>query len=169
MDFSFCSSFLIVVLLHGMQLEQSAIRNVLLIDDDVDDFLIFEAAVKEVDPTIRVMHIAALADVPQDEHPVIPDMLFLDINMPDQDGFEWLKCIREKGYTFPIVMYSTASNPSYVAKAYEEGANVYFPKPSSYKNLHQSLTRLLQMNWEEPQQVREIFCRDGKYRVFTSV
>lgn len=152
-----------------MHFEPSAIRTVLLIDDDIDDYLIFEAAIKDVDSAIRVMHIASVEEVLQASEHVVPDLLFLDINMPDQNGFEWLKCIREKGYTFPIVMYSTASNPAYVAKAYEAGANVYFPKPSSYKNLQQCLSRLLHMNWEEPQRIREDFCRNGKYKVFSPI
>jgi DNA-binding NarL/FixJ family response regulator len=152
-----------------MHTHHIAIRKVLLIDDDLDDFLIFEAAIKEVDPSIEVSHISALDEVTRDGNCTIPDILFLDINMPDQNGFEWLKCIRERGYDFPIVMYSTASNPAYVEKAYQQGADVYFPKPESFKKLQESLYKLLQFNWLEPYKVREDFCGNGQYRVFSLV
>lgn len=143
-----------------------SIRNVLLIDDDRDDCLFFEDAVKEVDPAIRVGFISSPDDVPSEKNCRLPDLLFLDINMPDRNGFEWLQEIRGKGYTFPVIMYSTASNPGFVQRAYEEGANLYFPKPDSLRMLQASLKQLFQFNWEEPQKITAAFYSNGQGRVF---
>jgi DNA-binding NarL/FixJ family response regulator len=87
--------------------------------------------------------------------------------MPDYNGFEWLKAIRERGYEFPVIMYSTASNPAYVQKAYQEGADIYFPKPESLQTLHSSLQRLLHLNWVEPQKIKDQYYHNGLYRVFS--
>jgi DNA-binding NarL/FixJ family response regulator len=149
-----------------MPVGNSPIRKVLLIDDDTDDFMFFEDALKKIDPTINVSHIASMNHVPAEGNCVEPDLLFLDINMPDRNGFEWLRHIREKGYRFPVIMYSTASNPAFVEKAYKEGANVYFPKPDSINTLEKSLYRLLGLNWSEPDKVTEHFSQNGVYRVF---
>jgi len=143
-----------------------AIKKVLLIDDDTDDFMFFEDALKKVDPTIDISHIASVREVPEESNCEVPDLLFLDINMPDRDGFEWLRCIREKGYRIPVIMYSTASNPAFVEKAYQEGANVYFPKPDSIHRLEKSLNHLLALNWAEPEKVTEHFNQNGIYKVF---
>lgn len=145
---------------------ETTIRKVLLIDDDEDDFLMFEDAVKNIDPAIEVSYIARANAVPPAESYEVPDILFLDINMPDRNGFEWLRCIRQRGYNFPIVMYSTASNQAYVKRAFDEGADLYFPKPDSIMRLQDSLQQLLTMNWENPQNIKAEFCRDGHYKVF---
>ena len=150
-----------------MPLPDAAIRNILLIDDDQDDSQLFEEAVKQVDPGIQVSFINSVNDVPGNDDYVLPDLLFLDINMPDRSGFEWLQCIRQKGYSLPVIMYSTASNPDYVRRAYTEGATVYFPKPESYKTLKDSLHYLLQLNWQEPGKITEGFCHNGQYQVFS--
>jgi len=146
----------------------ATIRKVLLIDDDQDDFAFFEEAIKQIDPSIEVAYISGVQDLPKEGPCNIPDVLFLDINMPDKDGFEWLKDIREKGYDFPIVMYSTASNPSFVKKAYTEGATVYFPKPESFKTLMESLRQLFQFNWQNAREIHQRFCGNGHYRTFSA-
>lgn len=146
----------------------ATIKKVLLIDDDRDDFSFFEEAVKQVDPAIEVGYISSERDLSKDGNCVLPDVLFLDINMPDKDGFEWLKEIREKGYNIPIVMYSTASNPAFVQKAYTAGATVYFPKPESFKTLIESLRKLFQFNWHSPNDIQQLFCNNGQYRIFSA-
>jgi len=144
------------------------IKNVLLIDDDIDDYIIFEEAVKTVDMSIAVSHISSMAQV-RKENCNIPDMVFLDINMPDKNGFEWLAFIREKEASLPVIMYSTASNSSYVEKAYTEGAHLYFPKPDSLKRLRNSLLTLFSLDWANPQKITSEFCKNGRYKVFDPV
>ena len=144
------------------------VKKVLLIDDDQDDFALFEEAVKQVDPSIEVAYISSVSDLPKDGSCNIPDVLFLDINMPDKDGFEWLRDIRQKGYDLPVIMYSTASNPTFVKKAYAEGATVYFPKPDSFKTLKESLKKLFQFNWHSPKDVHQHFYNNGQYRIFSA-
>jgi DNA-binding NarL/FixJ family response regulator len=144
-----------------------AIRKVILIDTDPDDYLVFEDAIHQCDASIEVRHVGSIRDVNEQEPCEVPDLLFLDINMPDRNGFEWLRLIREKGYRIPVIMYSTASNPSYVEKAYSEGANVYFPKPESFHLLKASLEELRQFNWIQPEAVTARFTGDGQYHTFS--
>jgi DNA-binding NarL/FixJ family response regulator len=146
----------------------TTVKKVLLIDDDQDDFAFFEEAVRQIDPSIEVAHISNVNDLPKDGSCNIPDVLFLDINMPDKNGFEWLKDIRAKGYDLPIVMYSTASNPVYVERAYAEGATVYFPKPDNFSTLIESLRKLFQFNWSSPKDIYQHFCHNGQYRTFSA-
>lgn len=144
------------------------IKTVLLIDDDEDDFMVFEDALKEIDASLVVSYIGSAKDFEAKKDCEAPDIIFLDINMPDKDGFEWLQQIRSSGYAVPVIMYSTASNPAYVQRAYEQGANIYFPKPESFKKLQDSLRELLSYNWQQPQKITEQFYQDGAYKVFCS-
>lgn len=145
--------------------ESKPIRRVLLIDDDIDDYLFFEEAVRKVDKSISVSHLSCMKEI-ENEKCMTPDLVFLDINMPDKNGFEWLSFIREKEKKLPVIMYSTASNANYVERAYNEGADLYFPKPDSLQQLKNGLGKLLAMDWSNPQKITSEFCSNGKYKVF---
>ncbi len=143
-----------------------SVKRILLIDDDTDDFLVFEDALKEINSLFELSYIRSAKDIPKDGECKIPELIFLDINMPDKDGFEWLKDIRNSGYKIPVIMYSTADNPVFVKRAYDQGANIYFPKPESFRKLQTSLKELLGYDWQQPEKVTEQFCKAGEYKVF---
>ena len=60
-----------------------------------------------------------------------PDVILLDIRMPDGDGLSNLDKLRSKAPTSKIVMLSTYDNPTYIARAVALGANDYVLKGSS--------------------------------------
>lgn len=62
---------------------------------------------------------------------LIPDILLLDVEMPEKDGFEVLKLVRKKNRHVPIVIYSTYLNPARELEAIEEGADDCINKRSS--------------------------------------
>jgi DNA-binding NarL/FixJ family response regulator len=64
-----------------------------------------------------------------------PDVILLDIRMPDGDGLSTLEKIRAKMPTAKVVMLSTYDNPTYVARAVALGANDYVLKGSSKDNM----------------------------------
>jgi two-component system LytT family response regulator len=67
-----------------------------------------------------------------------PDLLFLDIEMPDLDGFQVLNQIR--GEQMPIVIFTTAYD-HYAIRAFEAHALDYLLKPFNQVRLHRSLER----------------------------
>jgi two-component system, LytTR family, response regulator len=67
-----------------------------------------------------------------------PDLLMLDVQMPDADGFEVLK--RVKAEQMPIVVFTTAYD-HYAIKAFEAHALDYLLKPFDQERLHDALER----------------------------
>jgi DNA-binding response OmpR family regulator len=61
----------------------------------------------------------------------LPDSMFLDINLPDGNGFEVLATLRQHpSYThLPIIMLTAESKPGDVAKGLALGADGYVTKP----------------------------------------
>jgi two-component system, OmpR family, KDP operon response regulator KdpE len=59
-------------------------------------------------------------------HP--PDLILLDLGLPDENGHEVLKHLRE-WYSNPIIILSVQSNEEDIIKALDNGANDYLVKP----------------------------------------
>ena len=109
----------------------------LYVDDDVEDIELFCDAMRIVNPqasctvaenAINGLH--ALKDL-------VPDYIFLDINMPVMGGVEMLAAIRadNKLSKIPVCMLSTSSSASEIKKCLDMGAYKFFVKPHSFTML----------------------------------
>jgi len=67
-----------------------------------------------------------------------PDLLLLDIRMPDMDGFGVLRAIPEDD--MPVVIFTTAYD-QYAVKAFEAHALDYLLKPFDQERLHHAINR----------------------------
>jgi CheY-like chemotaxis protein len=77
-----------------------------------------------------------------------PDLLLLDLDMPQVDGFEVLNWVRTRSRCrkLPIVVLSASNHLEAARKAYATGANGYMVKPFSdrdYLSLAEGLKKLL--------------------------
>ncbi|NLX96868.1 MAG: response regulator [Rhodopirellula sp.] len=71
----------------------------------------------------------------------LPDVILLDLSMPNMDGFEVLAEVKSVPLLrrIPVVVFSTSGDQEDVDRAYEEGANSYVLKPARLDDLKQSL------------------------------
>ena len=74
-----------------------------------------------------------------------PDLILLDIEMPDGNGVEICKRLRSDGFTKPIVMLTAKNAESEIIKGLEAGANEYVTKPVRMGEL---LTRIHTQLWQ---------------------
>ena len=74
-----------------------------------------------------------------------PDLILMDIRMPEMDGLEAIRHIRsdKKGQAIPIIAVTSLAIPGDREKCLSAGANEYLIKPVSLKELSQSILRLL--------------------------
>ena len=126
--------------------------NVTLADDDKDDQLLFKEAVKEGDINAEVTVANDGNELMQnlkDPAQPNPDIIFLDINMPGKDGKECLKEIKEDENLkdIPTVMLTTSVNNKDIEETYGAGANLYVPKPSSFRVFVNLLKKIFRMHW----------------------
>jgi DNA-binding NarL/FixJ family response regulator len=69
-----------------------------------------------------------------------PDIVLLDIRMPDGDGLSTLEKLRAKAPECKVVMLSTYDNPTYIARAVALGASDYILKGSSRDDMIATIT-----------------------------
>ncbi|MDQ6469863.1 response regulator [Flavobacterium sp. LHD-80] len=113
-------------------------KNILQIDDDVDDCEFFMEALQAVsDADYTAMHnsVEALNKLISQE--LSPDIIFLDLNMPIMSGFEFLTAIKAQKLIqdIPVVVFSTSQFEETKLKARSYGAKEFISKPSDFNEL----------------------------------
>lgn len=127
-------------------------RYILLVDDDPDEHLLFEDALKELSGAPRLAYARdgqQLMQFLNTEKAELPAIIFLDLNMPRMNGFECLQEIRKslKLKRIPVVIFSTTSQTQTIDKVYEQGANYYIRKPNTFAMLKEVIERMLEIDW----------------------
>ena len=123
-------------------------KTLYLIDDDSDDLDFFCEAVHSIDENIICIKSTdselALNSFRKFDVPV-PDMIFLDLNMPLVDGRMFLHEIkRVKPYArVPVIIYSTSAHPKDIEETIEMGAASFLTKPIAMKDLVSNLSEVL--------------------------
>jgi CheY-like chemotaxis protein len=117
-----------------------------LVDDDFDDASLFQATLSDVDPTIQFAH-AADGQEALDQllsKSIIPDLIFLDLNMPRMDGKECLALIKQELdlKDIPVIMYTTSSQSQDIEQTMLQGAVCFITKPSSIRELENILSSI---------------------------
>jgi DNA-binding response OmpR family regulator len=64
-----------------------------------------------------------------------PDVLILDLMLPDRDGFDVLRCLREDGYSLPVIVLTARDDDVDVIVGLELGADDYVVKPFNPREL----------------------------------
>lgn len=120
--------------------------NVLFVDDDVEDREFFIDALSYVNAEINCQlakncdHAFSILQ----EAERLPEYIFLDIHMPQMDGKHCLSKFKqqERFKNIRIVMYSSISDQRLMEEYKNLGATYFLVKPSSFKDLCDSLSVL---------------------------
>jgi two-component system KDP operon response regulator KdpE len=100
--------------------------SVLIIDDEAQIRKLLTITLEANDYVVSVATTAKEGKALVASHP--PDVVLLDLGLPDENGHEVLKHLRE-WYTNPILILSVQSSEDDIVKALDHGANDYLIKP----------------------------------------
>ncbi|WP_447635341.1 response regulator [Flavobacterium microcysteis] len=126
-----------------------------LLDDDHEEHLLFKEVADDFSEIKSVLSFAKgkemLDYLGGNDKNVVPDILFLDLNMPILSGLDCLIEIRKKEEykNLPIIIYSTSSSEKDKEATYKNGANLYVNKPIEFSDMKKIFMEVLKINWKE--------------------
>ena len=132
---------------------QTDYMHIILADDDEDDRLFFTDAFGELKINTKVETYndgVELMNYLNSEEARLPQVLFLDLNMPRKNGIECLHEIKSnsKFNDIAIAIYSTSSSEEHIEETFVSGANIYIKKPNDFEALKKVLSEVVAINWQ---------------------
>jgi CheY-like chemotaxis protein len=129
--------------------------SILIADDDAEDREIFTEAIHDVAPQVSIdiatngqqlMQMLTMEDAP------LPQIIFLDLNMPLKNGHECLEEIRSNKRLkhIPVIIYSTSTSREHIDETFRRGASFYMPKPDSFHDLKLLAKKVFSLDWNNP-------------------
>lgn len=117
--------------------------NVLVVEDDrqTAESLAAQLGILGHTVAITLSPRAALQQLNQ----VIPDVIFMDMNMPGVNGIEVLRFLRRDPTTtaVPVIIVSAEEEDSIKTAAREAGANHYIVKPPTLEQIEEALAKVM--------------------------
>lgn len=115
----------------------------LLVDDDPDDTFLFEEVLHDVAPSVQ-LYTAANGQEALDKlknGTPLPDLIFLDLNMPRMGGIECLATLKADPalQNVPVIIYTTSSQSKDIEETIQKGAVCFITKPSNMRELSEIL------------------------------
>lgn len=120
----------------------NAKRTILAVDDENDILLILKTSLKD-DFTVETASSGAEALAKIDAK--VPDLVILDMMMPEMDGMAVLEEIRRNSSSaaVPVIFLTGVSDKKKIKEALNKGTQYYIIKPFNYVDLHSKVTLAL--------------------------
>lgn len=123
--------------------------DILIVDDMPENLHLLARMLKEKNYKVRALPSGSLALRSIEVHP--PDLILLDIKMPNMDGFEVCQKVKEMkgGHKIPIMFISASTETEEIVKGFEAGAVDYITKPFNSLEVYQRVKTQLGLRNKE--------------------
>jgi len=125
-----------------------------IVDDDIDDQDLFIEAVSEVDNSIECLSASdceEALDLLKNKKIGMPDMIFLDLNMPRLNGKQCLAELKKEAHLadIPVIIYSTSSEKRDIEETSRLGAAHFLTKPNKFEELCKAISYVVSKDWNK--------------------
>ena len=129
--------------------EENDSVKILLVDDDYGHAELVKINLYRRDINCNILHFNSgqkVLDYLFDKNTNLSGvfLILLDLNMPGLDGHQVLYEVKyhKKTRKIPVFIFSTAVNSNEINQCYENGCNLYIPKPMDYKDFSNAIDKL---------------------------
>ena len=109
--------------------------NILIVDDKPHNIMLLSSMLKQAGYNVKstTNGMDALHEVKNDP----PDLILLDVNMPEMDGYEVCRKLKsdEKSKNIPVVFLSAMMDTDFIVKGFENGGVDYITKPFQFEEV----------------------------------
>lgn len=124
----------------------------LVVEDDADDRELMLQAIKEVNPSIKLvfaengMEAIRYLEKIQEDNSLLPCLIVLDLNMPYIDGKETYRRLKENATlcSVPVIVFTSSLNPN-DRKLFESAGVEYITKPDHFSEMNDIVAHMLQL------------------------
>lgn len=123
--------------------------DILIIDDSETDTALVKETIESRMPDNKVYAVNEAAEAikflnkqEQYENAPRPDLILLDLKMPDLDGHEFLKVVKKdpRFEAIPVIVISGSEEPDDITKSYKLMANCFIVKPANFIKFEKIIT-----------------------------
>jgi CheY-like chemotaxis protein len=129
---------------------------IVLIDDDEDDFLLLRMAFKAFSDQVELHYLSSKADLlaPLKTALTLPSLILLDMHLGSLDGFDVLAMLKEDPHLrdIPVVVWSGSLMDAEVNRCYEAGASSVVLKSADQPSLERTIRQVCEY-WLEAVQL----------------
>ena len=145
------------------------INHIMFAEDDEDDRLFFEDVIRNYNPSIRIDFVSNGLQLMEILPNFLPDLLFLDLEMPYKNGLECLLDIRNNNRLnhLPVIVFSSTTRQANIQTAYEVGAHLFLIKSPTYSEYAGSIKAALDLDWTKPDYIKDQYCVNGRFTSFS--
>ncbi len=111
--------------------KRSAVGRVVIVDDQATSRQILAEIIKRTIGSVEIVTFAGAPPALEWMHDQTPDLIIADYKMPDMDGIEFIRRIRElpNGFDIPVVIVTIVEDREVRYRALEAGATDFLTKP----------------------------------------
>ncbi|HWA36216.1 MAG TPA: response regulator [Cyclobacteriaceae bacterium] len=137
------------------------INRLILAEDDGDDVDFFSRSLSTLSAEINLSVVfdghELITSLKRDEP--LPDLVFLDVNMPRKNGYECLTEIRrdKRLSHLPVAIISTSGDPHTIDAFYKLGASAFIAKPKDLRSWAVLIDKALSRTWSSERVSRDRF------------
>lgn len=117
------------------------IKNILMLDDEIIIHKLSKKIVTDIDPELNLYSFTEGIEALEFLHTFPVDLILLDLNMPNINGWEFLQMMTEKGIEIPTIIISSSIDTNDVNRSFEyRQVKGFFNKPITKADLKNILT-----------------------------
>lgn len=121
---------------------KTPVFSILIAEDDPSNYLLFEILLKQ---DYRLYHANNGIEAIELFKCHQPQLILMDIKMPEMDGYEATAYIRKLSATIPIIAITAYAFPEDKERILQQGFNDYLSKPISSKVLRKKILDIIQL------------------------
>jgi CheY-like chemotaxis protein len=128
------------------------IKKILIAEDDEEDVFLFKKVLTDLAVEVTLEVAANGVDLIKmlEDAKVLPELIFLDLNMPLKNGMVCLQEIKANPHwkDIKIIILSTSSHQDQIKAAYDKGCDFYIVKLCNYNDFKNAVAACMHKNWQ---------------------